>query len=63
MYLAGFISALFMSAGMSVVIFIAAALSVKAREQSEEKYSQLANALSFVGIAVIMILAIMMFIS
>jgi len=63
MYLTGFISALFMSAGMSVVIFIAAALSVKAREQSEEKYSQLANALSFVGIAVIMILAIMMFIS
>ena len=48
---------------MSVVIFIAAALSVKARKQSEEKYSQLANALSFVGIAVIMILAIMMFIS
>lgn len=63
MYLTGFISALFMSAGMSIVIFIAAALSVKAREQSEEKYSQLANALSFIGIAIIMILAIMMFIS
>ena len=61
MYLTGFIAALFMSAGMSVVIFIAAALSVKAREHSEEKFSSLANTLSFAGIGVIMILAIMMF--
>ena len=63
MYLTGFISALFMSTGMSVVIFIAAALSVKAREKSEEKFSRLANTLSFAGIGMIMILAIMMFVS
>ncbi len=60
MYFTGFVSALFMSMGMSVVIFIAAALSVKAREKSEEKFSNLANILSFVGIAIIMILGIMM---
>jgi len=63
MYLTGFISALFMSAGMSVVIFLAAALSVKAREKSEEKFSNLANTLSFLGIGVIMILSIMMLLS
>lgn len=60
MYFTGFVSAIFMSMGMSVVIFIAAALSVKAREKSEEKFSNLANILSFVGIAIIMILGIMM---
>ena len=62
MYFTGFVSAIFMSMGMSVVIFIAAALSVKAREKSEERFSNLANILSFVGIAIIMVLGIMMLI-
>ncbi len=62
MYFTGFISALFMSLGMSLVIFVAAALSVKAREKSEEKFSQLANILSFIGISIIMLLGFMMLI-
>jgi ABC-type nickel/cobalt efflux system permease component RcnA len=60
MYFTGLLSAIFMSAGMSLVIFVAAALSVKTREKSEEKFAKLSQLLSFVGIAVILLLGVMM---
>lgn len=63
MYLTGFIAALFMSAGMSLVIFIAAALSLKVREKSEENFTKLSSVLGFTGIGIIMILALMMLFS
>lgn len=60
MYLSGFLSALFMSAGMSLVIFVAAAMSVKVREKSDEKFKDLANLLGLIGIGIIMTLGVMM---
>ncbi|MCH9814051.1 MAG: DUF1007 family protein [Epsilonproteobacteria bacterium] len=60
MYFTGFLSAVFMSLGMSLVIFVAAALSVKTREKAEEKFVKLSNILSIVGVIVILTLGIMM---